>query len=108
MRARWRWWWRRSSSSFRCGRAEADVRLAAVLALAAVALTGCGQPAQKAARSACLAERPAAQAAPATAGMALIQGGSFQMGAKPLRPEEGPPRTTRVGSFWIDRTEVTN
>jgi formylglycine-generating enzyme required for sulfatase activity len=40
--------------------------------------------------------------------MAFIPGGWFQMGAKPLRPEEGPPRRTRVKSFWIDRTDVTN
>jgi formylglycine-generating enzyme required for sulfatase activity len=40
--------------------------------------------------------------------MTLVRGGTFEMGAKPLRPEEGPPRATRVGSFWIDRTEVTN
>jgi sulfatase modifying factor 1 len=42
------------------------------------------------------------------AGMVLIKGGSFQMGAQPRHNEEGPPRRTRVGDFWIDRTEVTN
>lgn len=30
------------------------------------------------------------------------------MGAKPLRPEEGLRRPTKVGGFWIDRTDVTN
>lgn len=40
--------------------------------------------------------------------MVFVRGGTFQMGAKPLRPEEGPPRLTRVGDFFIDRTEVTN
>ena len=40
--------------------------------------------------------------------MALIKAGAFQMGARPMRTEEGPPRLTRVGAFWIDRTDVTN
>lgn len=40
--------------------------------------------------------------------MVLIEGGAFLQGAKPARREEGPPRRTTVGSFWIDRTEVTN
>jgi formylglycine-generating enzyme required for sulfatase activity len=40
--------------------------------------------------------------------MAFIRGGTFEMGARPLRPEEGPSRKTHVGSFWIDRTDVTN
>lgn len=40
--------------------------------------------------------------------MAFVPGGEFRQGAAPARPEEGPPRTTRVGGFWIDRTEVTN
>lgn len=41
-------------------------------------------------------------------GMLFVGGGSFLMGAAPMREEEGPPRETIVGSFWIDRTEVTN
>jgi formylglycine-generating enzyme required for sulfatase activity len=40
--------------------------------------------------------------------MVRIEGGVFTQGAAPQRPEEGPPRETRVDSFWIDRTEVTN
>lgn len=40
--------------------------------------------------------------------MVLIRGGRFEMGARPMQAEEGPPRPTRVGDFWIDRTEVTN
>ncbi len=40
--------------------------------------------------------------------MVWLKGGTFQMGAKPLRSEEGPPRATRVAGFWIDRTDVTN
>jgi formylglycine-generating enzyme required for sulfatase activity len=40
--------------------------------------------------------------------MALVRGGEFQQGAAPQRAEEGPPRRTVVGDFWIDRTEVTN
>ncbi len=43
-----------------------------------------------------------------TIGMTHIAGGGFLMGAKPLHDEEGPPRQTTVGSFWIDTTEVTN
>jgi formylglycine-generating enzyme required for sulfatase activity len=37
-----------------------------------------------------------------------LTGGTFNMGADPLLPEEGPPREVTVGSFAIDRTEVTN
>ena len=84
------------------------MRIAAALVLVALALAGCVRGPDGSAPRACLADRPAAQPAPATAGMVLVRGGAFTMGAKPLRPEEGPPRTTRVGSFWIDRTEVTN
>jgi formylglycine-generating enzyme required for sulfatase activity len=40
--------------------------------------------------------------------MVWVKGGTFEMGAKPLRSEEGPPRPTRVRGFWIDRTDVTN
>jgi len=40
--------------------------------------------------------------------MVFIAGGAFSVGARPMRAEEGPPRTTRVASFWIDRTDVTN
>jgi len=40
--------------------------------------------------------------------MVLIKGGRFEMGAAPLHAEEGPPRATTVGDFWMDRTEVTN
>ena len=56
----------------------------------------------------CLADAPIPAPAPSTAGMAHLPGGTFQMGARPLRREEGPPRPTRVGAFWIDRTDVTN
>lgn len=42
------------------------------------------------------------------AGMVRITGGTFQMGAAGVRPEEGPAHPVTVGSFWIDRTEVTN
>ena len=85
-------------------------RLASVLAAALLGLGACGaKPAPgPAAVAACLTALPPAGHAPATDGMAPIPGGGFQMGAKPMRPEEGPPRLTRVGAFWIDRTEVTN
>lgn len=38
----------------------------------------------------------------------FVPGGTFVMGDHPRRPEEGPPRSTKVGAFWIDRTELTN
>ena len=37
-----------------------------------------------------------------------IPAGAFVMGSSAVYPEEGPPRTTRIDRFWIDRTEVTN
>lgn len=84
------------------------LRLAVLLA-AAFALTACGtEKAPRPAASACLAAPAPAQPAPSTVGMVLIKGGAFEMGARPIHPEEGPPRPTRVGDFWIDRTEVTN
>ena len=60
------------------------------------------------ASSACLMNLATPQHAPATDGMVLIAGGAFTMGADPLRREEGPPRSTKVASFWIDKTDVTN
>jgi formylglycine-generating enzyme required for sulfatase activity len=87
--------------------------LSAILA-AALTLSGCGRhppaglSAAPAPRAACLTGLKPPQPAPATDGMILIRGGVFQMGAKPLRREEGPARWTRVGAFWIDRTDVTN
>ena len=64
------------------------------------------------AKASCLPHRiapePASESGPSTAGMTWLKGGVFQMGAKPLRPEEGPPRPTRTKGLWIDRTDVTN
>lgn len=37
-----------------------------------------------------------------------VPGGSFLMGSSAVYAEEGPPRETRVGTFWIDPHEVTN
>ena len=37
-----------------------------------------------------------------------IEGGTFTMGQADIYSEEGPPRETRVDSFWIDPHEVTN
>ena len=42
------------------------------------------------------------------AGMVLLHGGRFTLGADDGYPEEKPKREARVGAFWIDRTEVTN
>ncbi|PZQ58487.1 MAG: gliding motility-associated lipoprotein GldK [Phenylobacterium zucineum] len=79
----------------------------------ALALAGCGErtatgPASRVAQAPCLGGQPAPAPAPSTAGMVLIRGGDFEMGARPRHAEEGPPRRTTVGDFWIDRTEVTN
>ncbi|MDB5423944.1 MAG: hypothetical protein JWQ29_1360 [Phenylobacterium sp.] len=81
--------------------------------LISVGLAGCGKtPAgatpQAAADRPCLPDRAAPVHAPATAGMLLVQAGQYSQGASPQRPEEGPPRRTTVGAFWIDATEVTN
>lgn len=78
------------------------------LLLAGVLLSGCGTgEAPGPAVTACLAA-PTPKPAPSTEGMVRIGGGAFQMGARPMHPEEGPPRATRVGEVWMDRTEVTN
>lgn len=83
------------------------LRFAPVL-LIGLLLSACGtREAAMPAVTSCLAAT-AAQPAPSTAGMVRIKGGEFQMGARPLHREEGPPRPTRVGEFWMDRTEVTN
>jgi formylglycine-generating enzyme required for sulfatase activity len=82
---------------------------------AALAQAGCGAApavtrakADAATAASCLADRATPAHAPSKDGMLLIKGGEFVQGAAAARREEGPPRKTRVGSFWIDRTEVTN
>ncbi len=40
--------------------------------------------------------------------MVRIEGGRFTMGTNDSWPEEAPARSAEVGSFWIDRYEVTN
>jgi sulfatase modifying factor 1 len=40
--------------------------------------------------------------------MARIPAGEFRMGSGRHYPEEAPERMVSVGSFWIDRTAVTN
>jgi formylglycine-generating enzyme len=42
------------------------------------------------------------------AGMIFIPGGTFRMGSDKHYPEEAPAHTVNVGSFWIDRTPITN
>ena len=78
--------------------------------LATLSLAACSAEAPAAAtaqRTACIAPE-LAEAASSTSGMLRIVGGTFQMGAKPMHREEGPPRETTVAPFWIDKTEVTN
>lgn len=43
-----------------------------------------------------------------TAGMAHVSGGTFVPGTTLGYPDERPAGKVHVGSFWIDRTEVTN
>ncbi len=43
-----------------------------------------------------------------SAGMVKLPGGTFLMGAAPVREGEGPPHPMHVAPFWIDRTDVTN
>lgn len=89
-----------------------SVSSSTVLLAASLSLAACERPAapQKvaAAPRECLPPQPVPAPAPSTAGMVLVKGGQFLQGAAPARAEEGPPRATKVGSFWIDRTEVTN
>jgi hypothetical protein len=40
--------------------------------------------------------------------MVLLDGGTFRMGSDRHYPEEAPVHQVTVGSFWIDRTPVTN
>lgn len=42
------------------------------------------------------------------AGMTLLRGGTFLMGAQGFYDDEAPVRSMTVGAFWIDRTPVTN
>ena len=44
----------------------------------------------------------------ATAGMRLIQGGTFRMGSELYYPEERPIRRADVASFYLDEVPVTN
>jgi serine/threonine protein kinase len=51
----------------------------------------------------------AATTAPvAPGGMVFVPGGTFTMGTTQGNKEEGPPHDVTVGSFFLDRTEVTN
>ena len=84
------------------------MRTAAAILSAVVALSGCARAGHDLSREACLATPPISAPAPSTTDMVHIHGGAFEMGARPMHREEGPARTTHVGDFWIDRTEVTN
>jgi formylglycine-generating enzyme required for sulfatase activity len=61
-------------------------------------------------RRAAPADRIEHRAVPSEGGMLQIPGGEFSMGYDgplPHEPNERPAHVVRVGSFWIDRTEVT-
>lgn len=99
----------RSSRSLKAARAP----ILAGLSMVALLQAACGRADHVAHPTAgqvrpCLTGRPVPSPAPSTAGMAYASPGRFLMGASPMRHEEGPPRPTRVGGFWIDRTDVTN
>lgn len=88
-------------------------RLAAILSAVLVGVGSVGACSRSAAAGGASAHQPClktapSEHAPSTSGMRLIEGGEFVMGARALQPEEGPPRRTRVSSFFIDETEVTN
>ncbi|WP_397418981.1 formylglycine-generating enzyme family protein [Phenylobacterium sp.] len=87
-------------------------KLRPLLALALILPAGCARetapPKAEAKPAPCVTAAVVPAPAPDKAGMVRIEGGVFTQGAAPQRPEEGPPRETRVDSFWIDRTEVTN
>lgn len=85
---------------------------AVALGLLALTLVGCGRarvPRPAPTRTSCLRGVPV-QPDPANpvAGMVHIRGGRFNMGAVPVRREEGPPHLVKVADFWIDPTDVTN
>jgi formylglycine-generating enzyme required for sulfatase activity len=89
-------------------------RLAAVLFLLAVTTPGCQQSAAPGANRAGAKVGPAAEAAspPALTSRSgveqvVIPGGSFEMGSRRGRAEEKPPHKVWVGSFVMDRHEVT-
>lgn len=51
---------------------------------------------------------PAARRQSRFAGMKLLHGGRFAMGAEGVYADEGPVRDATVGAFWIDETPVTS
>ena len=55
-----------------------------------------------------LRKPPAPAARRKLAGMRLIRGAEFRMGAEGFYEDEGPVRTVRVGDVWIDEAPVTN
>ena len=55
-----------------------------------------------------LRKPPALAARRKLAGMRLIRGAEFRMGAEGFYEDEGPVRTVRVGDVWIDEAPVTN
>jgi len=80
------------------------VKSLAVVAIAALALAGCGAKVergpQKTARAAPCPTQPSGEVA--------LAGGTFTFGAAGVHPEEGPAVKVTLAPFSIDRTEVTN
>ncbi len=89
--------------------ANSAIRLAP-FAFAALILGACESPGSgtSAASASCLAPSAAPTQTDKTAGMVWVQGGTYVMGAAPLKPEEGPPQVASVDGFWIGAAEVTN
>lgn len=76
------------------------------LALLAGLLGGCAAAA--APERACQTAQALAAVPGSKAEMRWVPPGRYLIGARPLRPEEGPPRSHNLPGFWIDQTEVTN
>ena len=90
----------------------AALRVVVALTLGGLLLGACSRQAvQRPApsRTSCLRGVPVMpDPARPTLGMVHIRGARFNMGAVPVRPEEGPAHSVRVAGFWIDPTDVTN
>ena len=82
----------------------ASIETFPVLVGLAFTLSACGTSDDRS--SDAVVARPSCESV--AAAVVAIPDGTFVMGSDAVYSEEGPPRTTRVDQFWIDRSEVTN